>query len=206
MVSLNASAFVVLTGNGLTVSEDLARRFIAVDFDPLTENPESRTFDIDILAEVQTRRSELLSALLTIWRYGQQTRDLARGRTLGSFEQWGRWVRDPLLALGCQDPVERINEAKSRDSRRQMISSLFTLWSERYGEESRRARDLDEDIRQVLDPHARGRQTVVWQLERLAGTRLAGFIMTRQEPAGPRGVATYALKQTSAGGNHAGGS
>ena len=28
MVQLNASAFVILTGNGLTVSEDLARRFI----------------------------------------------------------------------------------------------------------------------------------------------------------------------------------
>jgi hypothetical protein len=28
MVALNASALVILTGNGLTVSEDLARRFI----------------------------------------------------------------------------------------------------------------------------------------------------------------------------------
>ena len=40
MVPLNASAFIILTGNGLTVSEDLARRFIAVEFDPGTEDPE----------------------------------------------------------------------------------------------------------------------------------------------------------------------
>ena len=40
MLRLNASAFVVLTGNGLTVSEDLARRFIMVDLDPRTEDPE----------------------------------------------------------------------------------------------------------------------------------------------------------------------
>src|SRR6267378_4558252 len=33
MVPLNASAFVILTGNGLTVSEDLARRFISVELD-----------------------------------------------------------------------------------------------------------------------------------------------------------------------------
>src|SRR5262249_43653071 len=39
MVPLNSTAFVILTGNGLTVSEDLARRFIAVDFDPRTEDP-----------------------------------------------------------------------------------------------------------------------------------------------------------------------
>jgi hypothetical protein len=44
MVPLNASAFVILTGNGVTVSEDLARRFIAVDFDPRTEDPELRPF------------------------------------------------------------------------------------------------------------------------------------------------------------------
>ncbi|MGC1357540.1 MAG: hypothetical protein WA851_17460, partial [Xanthobacteraceae bacterium] len=31
MVTLCATAFVILTGNGLTVSEDLARRFVAVD-------------------------------------------------------------------------------------------------------------------------------------------------------------------------------
>jgi hypothetical protein len=60
MVPLNASAFIVLTGNGLTVSEDLARRFIAVDLDPRTEDPEARPFTTDVRAEVTTRRTELL--------------------------------------------------------------------------------------------------------------------------------------------------
>ena len=40
------------------------------------------------------------------------------GLPLGSFEQWCKWVRDPLLALGCHDPAERVNEAKERDGRR----------------------------------------------------------------------------------------
>jgi hypothetical protein len=71
MVPLNATAFVILTGNGLTVSEDLARRFIAVDFDPRAEDPEARRFTTDIPAEVTARRIELLAALLTIWRWGR---------------------------------------------------------------------------------------------------------------------------------------
>jgi hypothetical protein len=71
MVPLNASVFVILTGNGLTVSEDLTRRFVAVDFDPRTEDPEARSFAVDIRAEVMERRTELLSALLTIWRWGR---------------------------------------------------------------------------------------------------------------------------------------
>jgi hypothetical protein len=52
MVTLNPSALVLLTGNGLTVSEDLARRFIAVDFDARMEDPETRPFKTDIKAEV----------------------------------------------------------------------------------------------------------------------------------------------------------
>jgi hypothetical protein len=118
MVLLNASALVILTGNGLTVSEDLARRFITIDFDPRTENPEAREFKTDIRAEVRDRRRELLAALLTIWRWGRTTADIQSGLALGSFEQWCRWVRDPLLALGCQDPVARVSEAKERDGRR----------------------------------------------------------------------------------------
>ena len=57
MVPLNSSAFVILTGNGLTVSEDLARRFITIDFDARTEDPEARSFTTDIRAEVTKRRS-----------------------------------------------------------------------------------------------------------------------------------------------------
>jgi hypothetical protein len=68
MVPLNATALVVLTGNGLSVSEDLVRRFLVVDFDPRTEDPEARRFKTDIRAEVRERRSELLAGLLTIWR------------------------------------------------------------------------------------------------------------------------------------------
>jgi hypothetical protein len=55
MVPLNSAAFVILTGNGLRVSEDNVRRFIPVDFDPRTEEPESRPFKTDIRAEVTDR-------------------------------------------------------------------------------------------------------------------------------------------------------
>ena len=78
MVQLNASALVIITGNGLSVSEDLARRFIMVEFDPRTENPEARPFKTDIRAEVRKRRTELLSALLTIWRWGRIATDIKR--------------------------------------------------------------------------------------------------------------------------------
>jgi hypothetical protein len=83
MMPLNASAFIALTGNGLSVSEDLARRFITVELDPRTEDPETRCFPNDLLAEVGAHRRGLLADSLTIWRWGRQMPDLAAGRPLG---------------------------------------------------------------------------------------------------------------------------
>ena len=77
------------------------------------------------------RRPELLTALLTIWRWGVLEESLPAGKPLGGFAQWCRWVRDPLLALGCRDPIERVSEAKQRDSRRQALFELFQLWWEK---------------------------------------------------------------------------
>jgi hypothetical protein len=202
MVTLNSSAFVVLTGNGLTVSEDLARRFIEVDFDARMEDPETRPFKTDILADVTARRNELLAAALTIWRWGRIASDIQTGIPLGSFDQWCRWVRDPLLALGCQDPAARVGEAKERDRGRQDIAILFSNWWNRHGERPVTVRQLHEDVREAADPQGRGRQYLAARLERLAGTRMAGFVLTRQAPAGKWGAATYALIPTGKGDDH----
>ena len=183
MVPLNASAFVILTGNGLTVSEDLARRFVAVDFDARTEDPEARPFATDIRVEVTKRRTELLAALLTIWRWGRIATDIKPGIALGSFEQWCRWVRDPLLALGCQDPVERVSEAKQRDGRRQAVADLFAIWWDKHQDQPVAVRQLHDDVRQALDPQGRGRQYVSSQA-RKAGRDSHGRL--RLHPAGTR--------------------
>src|SRR5580704_8423105 len=183
MVPLNASAFVILTGNGLTLSEDLARRFVAVDFDPRTEDPEARPFTTDIRVEVTDRRTELLAALLTIWRWGRVATDVKPGLALGSFGQWCRWVRDPLLALGCQDPAERVSEAKERDGRRQAVADLFATWWEKHRDRPIAVRELHDDVKQAADPQGRGRQHLASQLEKLARTRIAGFVLSRQAPA-----------------------
>lgn len=201
MMPLNASTFVILTGNGLTVSEDMARRFIAVDFDPRTEDPEARRFSNDIHLDVTARRTELLAAQLTIWRWGRIATDIQSGLPLGSFPQWCAWVRDPLLTLGCHDPAERVSEAKERDSRRQAIVDVFLTWWDKHGDAPIALRDLHDDVKHTADPQGRGRQHLSSMLEKLAGTRMAGFVLTRQSPAGRWGVATYALSETDVEGH-----
>ncbi len=204
MVPLNASAFTVLTGNGLTVSEDLARRFITVELDPRTEDPEARRFANDMRADITRDRAGLLAAALTVWRWGRLEHDLPNGRPLGSFEVWCRWVRDPLVALGCLDPAERVGEAKQRDGRRQSTAELFAAWWDHHGDMPIPARNLADGVRVIIDPQGRGRQFVSAHLEKLAGTRLAGFLLTRQPGAGEWGVSTYALQRVDGADLHRG--
>jgi hypothetical protein len=204
MVPLNASAMVILTGNGLTVSEDLARRFIAVDLDPGTEDPEARRFSTDIRHEVTNNRNRLLAAALTILRWGRVGPALPAGQPLGSFEQWCIWVRDPLLALGCKDPAERVGEAKERDGRRQVINDLFQTWWAKHQDRPMFASDLDEEVKSIANPQGRNRQYLVSFLERLVNTRMAGFMLTRQASVGKWGKATYALKRIEEADRHRG--
>jgi hypothetical protein len=195
-ITLNALAFVALTGNGLVLAEDLVRRFLSISFDARMEDPEQRRFEVSILDEVKLRRTELLAGLLTIWRFGRLGVGIGRGRPLGSYDQWCSWVRDPLVALGCCDPVARVSEAKLRDPTRQAIVTLFEIWWEKHHNYLIKVNDLHDDVRHAADPQGRGRQYLAAYLERLAGSRLGGFVLTRQASPGKWGAATYRLQRT----------
>jgi hypothetical protein len=197
MVALNSTAFIAITGNGLRVSEDLARRFLLCELDAHREDPETRGFAPGFLGEIERRRAELLAAALTIWRYGRQhSSELRHGRPLGSFEEWCAWVRDPLLTLGCRDPAERVELVKARDPYRQQVGELFRIWDDCHGDAPVKAAELAERVERVIDPQGRGRQYVASRLGTLAGTRAAGFVLTRQEAAGVWGAATYSVRRT----------
>jgi hypothetical protein len=194
MLALNCAAFIAVTGNGLTLSEDLVRRFLLCELDARCEDPEQRSFESDFLAKIELRRAELLAAALTIWRWGRQNSpNLVAGRPLGSFEQWAEWCRDPLLALGCRDPVERMDEIKSDDPHRRQIVELFAAWAVHHGERPVKAAALAESVRALVDPQGRGRQHIAARLRQLVGTRAGGFVLTREEAAGRWGAATYSL-------------
>ena len=197
MAELNSCCWIAVTGNGLTISEDLARRFLEVELDPQCDDPEARDFPTGrdgFLAEIKARRAELLSAALTIWRWGRQN-EMQRGKPLGSFETWAAWVRDPLLTLGCVDPVEAIAKAKARDPLRQRVSELFNAWWQEHRTAPMKAAELAESVRAIADPQGRGRQYLATFLGKLDGTRASGFVMNRQQASGRWNGATYQLRK-----------
>jgi putative DNA primase/helicase len=114
-VPLHTRTFIAITGNGVQIAEDMARRKLMVRLDAQMEDPEARPFAPGFLEQVSASRSALLSDALTIWRYGRQT-VLKPGKPIGSFEKWAQWCRDPLLMLGCRDPIERIADQGQRST------------------------------------------------------------------------------------------
>ena len=93
--------------------------------------------------------------------------------------------------------MERVSEAKQRDGRRQTLAHLFATWWEKHGDRPVAESELHDDVKQLMDPQDRGRQFRAYFLGKHAGTRMAGFLLTRQESVGEWSAATYALKPTS---------
>jgi len=204
MVTLEHASFIALTGNGLSVSEDLARRFLYCELDAHCEDPERRSFEPGFIDYIREHRSELVSASLTIWRWGRQT-EMKRGVPLGSFEQWGESVRDPLVALGLPDPVDRIRQIKERDPARQRVIEMFGAWWEAHKDNAVRAADLAPEVREIIDPSQRGRQYVARAVQGLIGTRQGGFTLERvgELPNRRKAGAPYRLRQVSPPGHGA---
>jgi hypothetical protein len=196
-MQLNPTAFVAVTGNGLTLSEDMARRFVTVELDAGMEDPELREFRGDFLRDTMAAREALLTDVLTIWRWGRQMGDaLPAGHSLGSFNDWARWCRDPLAALGCEDPVRRIADAKAHDPRRQRIAEIFNAWWKAHRDRPVTVAELAEPVRAAADPAGRGRQYLAAAVRRLEGTRAAGFVLERHAPDGKWSPDRYSIRKT----------
>src|SRR5262249_59541824 len=97
-VPLHTRTFVAITGNGVQIAEDMVRRLLLCNLNANMPDPEQRQSRPGFLDEIYKIRAELLSACLTIWRWGRQNR-LDAGISLGSYELWAELCRDPLLSL-----------------------------------------------------------------------------------------------------------
>jgi hypothetical protein len=206
MVRLHTRTLVAMTGNNVQIAEDMARRILKTDYDAKIEDPEQRPFKPHFLDTVHKERAILLGHALTIWRWGRQNTDRLRpGKPLGSFETWAQWCRDPLISLGCRDPVDRITAIKAADPKRKQIVAVFEAWWAVHEDRLLPAKELGEAVFLTIDDKAGfhngqfhySRQFVASWLQDHIGTRVGGFVLTCI-PLGPKSkpVAHYKLKAT----------
>jgi hypothetical protein len=176
LVQLNPATSICVTGNGVSVTEDLGRRFLTVTLNAGVESPEARSFRGDFLAEAKRDRGAILSDIFTIVRWGvQQGDDLPCGRPLGSFERWGRMCRDPVMAFSGRDPVVDIADRQANDSRRSDVADLVEVWLRHHGDRPVKAHELHKDVMVFLAPYGESRQRTNDRLRRMDGIVSGAF-------------------------------
>src|SRR5262249_51082439 len=132
-----------------------------------------------------------------------------RGKPLGNYEVWSQWCRDPLLALGCRDPVDRIAEIKAADPQRQALVAFFDIWWTIHADQLVKVGDVDDQINEHPDakPSRKGDGTLIYSkqrvksyLERHVGTRVGGYTFERiADMTRTRPVYYYKLRTDAAG-------
>ena len=130
----------LMTGNNLTLSGDLARRVLICRIDPKTDQPFAREFDLDPLEYVLKHRQEMVAAALTIVR-GWLTSGAARapGR-MASFEQWDDLVRQAVAWVGRNirpgefaDPMGAVVKAQAADPEQAVLGAFLAAFHEEFG-------------------------------------------------------------------------
>jgi hypothetical protein len=130
------NALFVTTGNNITIVGDLTSRTVACTLDPMCERPEERRFRLDLHEWVPAHRGELVAAALTVVRAYLAAGEPEKGRlpNFARFEDWCRFVREPLVWLGMADPCLTRRSIEERDPVREKLTALLVAWHGAFGE------------------------------------------------------------------------
>jgi len=118
------------TGNNIAFEGDMVRRGLVCNLDTLDERPELRQFQHDPLRQALENRGPYVAAALTIIRAYLTAGAPQVCSTIGSYAEWSRMARSPLVWLGQPDPVDSVSTARAEDPELNDIRELFTLWGE----------------------------------------------------------------------------
>jgi hypothetical protein len=118
------------TGNNVTLLGDMTRRGLVARLDARVERPELRSFNFDPVERVLADRGAYIVAAMTIARaYIAAGRPAKKGvKPLGSYGGWCGMVRDPLIWLGKDDPVQSMEAARQADPVRNALHTLIDVW------------------------------------------------------------------------------
>jgi putative DNA primase/helicase len=116
------------TGNNLVIDGDLVRRAIICRLDAQVERPELRAFEFNPIQMIADNRPAYVRAGLVIMRSYIAAGRPRPGPPLGSFEEWARMVRDPLVWLGQMDPTSTIERARASDGKIRNLAAVLEQW------------------------------------------------------------------------------
>src|SRR5262249_27968506 len=123
-------------GNNLVIAGDLVRRTLMCAMDAQCEQPELRTFSVNVVDVAKINRGRLVAAALIIlraWYVARDKGDVGSLPPFGGFERWSQRVREALVWLGCPDPCSTITKVRSNDPEREALQAVVVQWKENLG-------------------------------------------------------------------------
>jgi hypothetical protein len=140
------TALLFATGNNLKLHGDMLRRGLICRLDAGVERPELRPFEQEDPEHVlkRERGRYAVDALTVLRAYIVADRPIRR-QPLGGFERWSNLVRNALLWLGEEDPVDTIESARAEDPERQHLEAVITQWRAVLGDRSVTTRTVIEE-------------------------------------------------------------
>lgn len=169
MVSVGTRALFLSSGNNVGPVEDMGRRCLTIVLSPQMEQPATRRFAADPLAELRGARALYVSHALTILSafaaagYPRQS-----SRALATYGQWDQWVRQALLWLEVADPAMRIFEQLEHDPDRELLGAFLKAARFAFGGTVFCVKDL---IERAENPFSQGGKDLEGILDEVAGER-----------------------------------
>lgn len=141
VVRIDSFPIMLANGNNVEIAQDIVRRSILCRLDPNCERPDARQFDFDPIERAKICRADYVSDIFTIalW-WGQNRHDLQLEATDDQFGTWCRHVREPLVALGCDDPLATQDALRADDPETALLHRFVKTWP--FGDAWQSAKDM----------------------------------------------------------------
>jgi putative DNA primase/helicase len=120
---------VFVNGNNISIAADLVPRTPVCRLVTGLEQPETRSFKTDPIKVVRGDRGGYLAAVFTIVRAflaaGSPRPD--KINVIAGYEGWSRYVQQPLIWLGMDDPFGNLDETRALDPTEGELQRLFDV-------------------------------------------------------------------------------
>ncbi|GAA0763929.1 hypothetical protein GCM10010203_34150 [Actinomadura yumaensis] len=131
------------TGNNIEPERDLRRRVVTIRLAPRHETPALRSFHGDPVADMRNHRAMAVACVLTvISAFRAAGEPMAAVRPIGTYDEWSRLCRQPLIWMGLADPAQSLIDQVSHDPDRQALAALLDVWFDLFGSKSVTVRQI----------------------------------------------------------------
>jgi len=137
------NALFIGTGNNRDPQKDMRRRVVTIRLAPKSV---LKPFEHNPQKQIARYRSVYVGFALTIIQafllHGKRDASLT---PIGSFEEWSKLCREPIIWLGEPDPASSLINQVKDNTDNEGLAALLKQWRSMYGDEAILVRELIED-------------------------------------------------------------